>query len=101
MPETSRGTEGATMLLPAPLRELTGGEARLRLGGRPATLREAFASLRERHPAVHARLVTEQGEIRRHVNVFVDGENVRHTGGLDTAVPDGADVQVIPAVSGG
>lgn len=98
---SARGTDATTLVLPAPLRELTGGEARVRLAGRPATLRAALASLREEHPAVHARLVTEQGQIRQHVNVFVNGENVRQTGGLDTPMPEGAEVQVIPAVSGG
>lgn len=93
--------EGVTLVLPAPLRELTAGEARVRLPGRPATVRDALSALREEHPAVYARLVTERGELRRHVNVFVGKEHVRHTGGLDTPLEDGAELQVLPAVSGG
>lgn len=97
----ARGEAAVTLHLPAPLRELVGGTARVRLAGRPATVGEALAALREDHPAVHARLITEQGELREHINVFVGRENVRHTGGLDTPLSEGAEVQVIPAVSGG
>lgn len=95
------GTSAVTLVLPAPLRELTGGQANVRLAGRPATLREALSGLRDDHPAVHARLVTERGELRPHVNVFVDREDIRRTGGLDTPLTDGARILVLPAVSGG
>lgn len=93
--------DGVTLVLPAPLTELTDGESRIHVAGRPATVGEALSSLRDDHPAVYARLVTEQGELRQHINVFVGQENIRHTGGLDTPLPDGARIQVLPAVSGG
>ena len=50
---------------------------------------------------VRDRIVDEQGVLRRHVNVFVNGENVRSLQGLDTGVKDGDEVSIIPAVSGG
>jgi molybdopterin converting factor small subunit len=53
------------------------------------------------HPGVRDRIVTEQGEVRQHVNVFVGNESIRFTGGLDTAVPDGGEISIVPAVSGG
>lgn len=92
---------GVRLVLPAPLRELTGGDAALRLGTRPATLRDALAELAREHPAVHTRLVTEQGELREHVNVFVGKEDVRRTGGLDTPLGEEGEILVLPAVSGG
>ena len=46
-------------------------------------------------------IITELGEVRPHINIFVDGENIRDSGRLDTPVRDGAEVFVIPAVSGG
>jgi molybdopterin converting factor small subunit len=50
---------------------------------------------------VRDRVVTEQGEVRPHVNVFVGDESIRFTGGLDTAVTSGAEIHIVPAVSGG
>ena len=54
-----------------------------------------------RIPALTDRVLTEQGELRRHVNVFVGEESVRWSDGLATAVPDGATITILPAVSGG
>ena len=53
------------------------------------------------HPGVRDRALDDQGALRRHVNVFVNQENVRFTGGLSTPVADGAEVSIFPAVSGG
>jgi molybdopterin converting factor small subunit len=50
---------------------------------------------------VRDRILTEQGEVRPHVNVFVGDQSIRDTGGLATPVPDGAEIAIIPAVSGG
>lgn len=94
-------TPGVRLVLPAPLRELTGGAASVPLGTRPATLRDALEELERDHPAVHARLVTEQGELREHVNVFVGKQDVRRTGGLDTPLGEEREILVLPAVSGG
>lgn len=90
-----------TFVLPGQLRDLTGGEALLRLEGRPSTVGEAFQALRTAHPAVHARIVTEQGELRPHVNVFLGQEEIRRTGGLDTPLAGGSEILVLPSVSGG
>jgi molybdopterin converting factor small subunit len=53
------------------------------------------------HPGVRDRVLTEQGALRPHVNLFVGPESVRFSGGLATPVPDGAEVSILPAVSGG
>ena len=53
------------------------------------------------HPALRDRVFDEQGAVRPHVNLFVNGESVRFTGGLKTPVEDGAEVAILPAVSGG
>jgi molybdopterin converting factor small subunit len=92
---------GTTVVLPGALRELAQGRAALDLGGGIGTVREALARLRDRAPAVYDRVVTETGEVRTHVNVFVGTENIRWAGGLDAPVPEGAEVVVLPAVSGG
>lgn len=90
-----------TVVLPGALRELAQGCAALDLGGGVGTVREALRRLRDRAPAVYDRVVTETGEVRTHVNVFVGTQNIRWTGGLDAPVPEGAEVVVLPAVSGG
>jgi molybdopterin synthase sulfur carrier subunit len=65
------------------------------------TLTSVFEALRAIHPGVCERTLDERGVVRQHVNVFVDGESIRNTGGLGTRVRDGAEVAIIPAVSGG
>ncbi len=70
-------------------------------GDTPHTVGEVLGELRVAHPGLYDRLMTEQGVLRPHVNIFVDGENIRFTGGLDTAVAAGSEVFVLPAISGG
>lgn len=89
------------MILPGALRDVAGWEHTITLDGAPATVAEALEALRRSHPAIHTRLVTELGEVRPHVNLFVGEQHVRHTGGLATALDDGAEIVVLPSVSGG
>lgn len=89
----------STVRIPTPLRTATGGEATVSAEG--ATLREVLADLERQHPGIGERLLDEHGELRRFVNVFVDDEDVRFQQGLDTPVPDGTTVSIIPAVAGG
>ncbi len=67
----------------------------------PATLRDALEDLWTLYPGIRDRLVTEQGQIRQHINVFVGSDDVRYTGGLATAIPTGSEISIIPAISGG
>jgi molybdopterin converting factor small subunit len=69
--------------------------------GKPATLREALDELWKECPGIRDRVVNEEGRIREHINVFVGSENVRDTGEFATAVKDGAEISILPAVSGG
>ena len=94
-----------TIVLPAQLRDLVrgngAGEVAVRVEPGESTVRGALRRLGERHPAVLDLIVTEQFEVRPHVNLFVGRENSRWADGLDTPVTDGAEVTVLPAVSGG
>ena len=92
-----------TVLIPGPLRALAGGNDRVSLDLAPAppTVGEALAQLWLRHPGLRDRVLTEQGEVRPHVNVFVGSDSIRDTGGLSTPVKDRAEIAIIPAVSGG
>jgi sulfur-carrier protein len=84
--------------LPTQLRAAAGGEAELRAEG--ATVGEVLDAVYAQHPELRDRL-TDDGRLRRFVNVYVDGEDVRFGDGLDTPVAPGAELQVLPAVAGG
>lgn len=89
-----------TMLVPGVLRGEAGGAGRLSVAA-SGTLRAVLDEVAIRWPRLERRIRDEQGEVRRYVNVYVDGEDCRRTGGLDTSVPDGAEVRVLPSVAGG
>lgn len=88
-------------LIPGPLQPFSGGRGAISIDGSPSTVREALDALARRHPGIRDRVVTERGEVRPHVNVFVGAENVRDARGLDTAVPEDGEIAILPAVSGG
>ena len=90
-----------TCQIPAALRTFTDGRERVEIGGSPATVVEALEALWVLFPGLRDRVVTEEGLIRQHVNVFVGDENVRYTGGLSTPLADGAEILIFHAVSGG
>ena len=84
--------------IPTILRQYTGGEKAVAASG--ATLAELIDDLESRHSGLRARLVDEKG-LRRFVNVYLNDEDVRFLGGLETGVKDGDNVTVLPAVAGG
>lgn len=90
-----------TFILPGPLHSLAGGREVVALDAQAAKVGDALAALWAAHPALRHRVMTEEGRLRPHVNVFVGRDSVRYTGGLDTPVADGAEIAILPAVSGG
>jgi sulfur-carrier protein len=90
-----------TFVLPGPLHALAGGRAEVAVEAAAATVADALRALWAAHPALRDRILTEEGRLRAHVNVFVGHQSVRFTGGLSTAVYEGAEVAILPAVSGG
>ncbi|UCC26745.1 MAG: MoaD/ThiS family protein [Gemmatimonadales bacterium] len=90
-----------SVVLPDQLRGLVPDGSNVCLPGDPGTVREALETLRRHHLEVYHRIVTEQGEVRPHVNLFVGRENIRWHEGLETRLPEGAELVVLPAVSGG
>ena len=89
------------VLLPGVLADLTGGRRRLEVHPAEATLAGLLDALAADHPVLERRIRDEAGALRRFVNVYVDGDDVRFAAGLATAVPGGAVVQVLPSVAGG
>ncbi|HEY7679267.1 MAG TPA: ubiquitin-like small modifier protein 1 [Terriglobia bacterium] len=90
-----------TFYIPSYLRPYAGGCAEVQVNTAAKTVGEALEALWRMHPGVRDRVVTEQGEVRQHVNVFVGEENIRDTGGLTTVVTDGCEIMIVPSVSGG
>ena len=91
----------ATIHIPGALRPFAGGRSQVKIETSETTLRNALEALWTLYPGIRDRVVTEQGEIREHINVFVGDEDVRYTGGLATPLPAGAEISIVPAISGG
>ena len=89
------------VVLPGALADLAGGARHLDLDPPGGTLADVLDALAGRHPLLCRRIRDETGRVRRFVNVYVDGEDVRWQGGVAAAVPDGAVVHVLPSVAGG
>ena len=87
--------------IPGALREFAGGRSEVEIEHPPATLNQALSALWTFCPGVRDRVVTEQGEVRPHINIFVGDENIRYTGGLATQVTAESVISIVPAVSGG
>jgi len=87
--------------IPGPLREFTAGHSQVTIEQSPATLAEALSALWTVYPGVRDRIVTEQGQVREHINIFIADENIRYTGGLASPVSTGSEISIVPAVSGG
>ncbi len=89
-----------TVHVPGYLCDFTGGRSSVALEVTPATVGEALRALVALHPGVRDRVMSEQGQVRPHVNVFVGRESILQTGGLGTPLGDGAELYILPTVSG-
>jgi MoaD family protein len=88
-----------TIKIPTQLRAVTAGEAETSIED-ASTVGEVLDGLYERYDGLRDR-IAEDGDLRRFVNVYVGGEDIRFLDGLDTAVEDGDEVTILPAVAGG
>ncbi|MGI9254581.1 MAG: ubiquitin-like small modifier protein 1 [Thermomicrobiales bacterium] len=87
------------VLIPTPLRRFTGGDAKVEVTG--GTLTEVLDGLDAKFPGFSDKVREDDGQIRRFVNVFVNGVNVRELSGAETAVKQGDEIGIIPAMAGG
>ena len=90
-----------TFHIPSYLAAFADGQRSLKIDSSPPTVSDALAALCRLHPALRDRIFDEQGEVRQHINVFVGEESIRFADGLATKVPAGAEILIVPAVSGG
>ncbi len=85
--------------VPTTLRTLTAGASEVEVDG--ASVADVLESLESTHPGFRERILDQDGNLRRFVNVFVSDDDVRFMDGLATAVPEGETVSIVPAVAGG
>jgi sulfur-carrier protein len=85
--------------VPTVLRQHTDGEKKIHAEG--ATVRELVDDLDARYPGLRARLVDEEGHLHRFVNLYVNDEDARFLGGIETPLDEGDVVSILPAVAGG
>ena len=90
-----------TIELPGALQAHARGSTSVLIEEPCASVGDVLAALAAQWPGVLDRVLTERGELRQHVNVFVDEENSRFIGGLNAPVPEGSTILILPAVSGG
>ena len=90
-----------TVRIPSYLAGFAGGRNVIAVEQRARDVRELLQALWQIHPSLQDRIVDEQGQIRQHINIFVGTEAIRLTGEQETPVPDGSEVMIVPAVSGG
>lgn len=84
--------------IPSQLRQVTGGEGMVEMD--PGTVGGIIMELENRHPGIAERML-DNSEVRRFINIYVNGDDIRFASGLDTEVPDGAEISIVPAVAGG
>jgi sulfur-carrier protein len=90
--------------IPSALRKWSGGRDVVELqfpSGSLMTAAEVIETIARHFPGLHDRILNEQGELRRHVNIFIDGENVRFLGGLTAPIGADSEMWIHPALSGG
>ena len=90
-----------TFVISGPLRELAGNRGEVAIDGAARSVDDALALLWREYPSFRDRVVNELGQLRPHLNVFVDGESIRDTGGFATPVSGSSEIVILPALSGG
>ena len=89
----------ATVFVPTPLRRLTGGQSKVEATG--STVGELLQQLESEYPGIGERVLDEDGNVKRFINVFCNDDEIRTLDGLDTAVRGNDKVSIVPAMAGG
>ena len=89
----------STLKIPSPLRRFTNGQTSLNVNGK--SIEEVLNELFSEYPNIKNHLMEKDGNLRNFVNIFINGENIRQKGGLNTQVDDGSDIRIIPSIAGG
>ena len=87
------------VVIPTPLRKYTAGAETVQVEAR--TVQEVLDNLDSKYPGIRSSVCDEKGSLRRFINIYLDGEDVRFLENLSTPVTDGAEIAIVPAISGG
>jgi sulfur-carrier protein len=87
------------VVIPTPLRKFTSGAELVEV--EPGTVQEILDKLESKYPGFRASVCDESGSLRRFINIYLDGEDVRFLENLATPVADGSEIAIVPAISGG
>jgi sulfur-carrier protein len=87
------------VVIPTPLRKFTAGAETVQIEAK--TVQEVLDNLESKYPGIRASVCDDKGSLRRFINIYLDGEDVRFLENLSTPVTDGAEVAIVPAISGG
>jgi len=85
--------------IPTPLRRFTGGQEEVSATG--TTIGMVVDDLERQHPGIKERICDEQGKVRKFVNIYVNGDDIRFLQSLDTPVKEGDEISIVPAIAGG
>ncbi|MCY4486393.1 MAG: MoaD/ThiS family protein [Deltaproteobacteria bacterium] len=85
--------------VPTPLRKFTQGSDEVDVNG--DTVQAMLEDLEQKHPGIKERIMDEGGKVRRFVNVYVNGDDIRFLQNVDTALKDGDSISIVPAIAGG
>ena len=85
--------------IPTPLRKLTDGVSTVNVEGN--NIEKVISNLESEYPGILERLCDENGQLRAFVNIFVNGEDIRYLSGMESAITDGDEISIVPAVAGG
>jgi molybdopterin synthase sulfur carrier subunit len=85
--------------IPTPLRQHTDGAAEVSVEG--GSVAEVVDTLEAQHPGIRAKVFDDSGDVRRFINIFLNGEDIRHLEGVNTGLKDGDELSIVPAIAGG
>jgi molybdopterin synthase sulfur carrier subunit len=94
-----RVKEMVKVKIPGPLRKLVGGKDEIEVEAK--TIKEVIEKLGEINPEIKARILDENGEVRRFINIYLNNEDIRFLKGINTDIKNGDEISIIPAIAGG
>ena len=93
----------AIVIIPSPLRNLTNGERKVNLevDNNVPSIENIILALNNLYPGILGKILDEQNQLHKYVNIFIDGEDVRYLDGINTLIKDNDEISIVPAVAGG
>ena len=93
----------AIVIIPSPLRNLTNGERKVNIefGDEGSSVENIIVALNNLYPGILSKILDDDNQLHRYVNIFIDGEDIRYLDGINTQVNENDELSIVPAVAGG